>query len=145
MSIELKALCRLALIQNSDIAPGHLRKMASHCGGVSPTAHLAPFDNINANYADGGNGTYKYVLANLLKEDITSLSDMQQAEINECRKLGKVKAGDIIEACLAAGDASDAHEIGRVRTYDTVLGGARGTGDEVTPWIERQVHAVCED
>ena len=47
---------------------------------------------------------------------------------------------DLIEASLAAADMASALERGAVPSWATLVGGAHGSGDEVTAWLVRAVY-----
>ena len=117
-----------------------MRKLASHCGGVPPTAQLKAF-NDTPWVADPGNGLYASIVQRLLDHvNLEATSPEDIARIDLVRKLNVEHKADLIEAALAAANAAHCIETSQRFAWTTMVGGACGTDDDITRWLVKCVH-----
>ena len=135
-------LWRLCVTADTSIVPGELRKFASHCGGVPPSAKLKAF-NDTPMLADPGNYCYAAVVARLLRHvaehEPEAYASLPHWGAQMLRKMGSEKVGDVCEAVLAAANAAADREQGRSHQWETLRGGAAPAADASVPLLVRLI------
>jgi hypothetical protein len=141
LSDPVAALRRLCIIQNQ---PRELRKMASHCGGITPNdAYGVHAFKDTPGVADAGNAIYAAFVDRLLDYGNEAAADVDSWKIEQLKGLNAEHKGDLVEAALAAANAAAAKERGLEWTWVSLQGGACGVADDVTRFIERAVCWQC--
>ena len=135
-------LWRLCVTADTDMVPGELRKFASHCGGVPPSAKLQAFTDTPM-LADPGNHCYAAVVARLLrhvaKHEPEAYVSLPHWGAQMLHKMGEEKVGDVCEAVLAAANAAADREQGRSHRWETLRGGAAPAADASVPLLVRLI------
>ena len=138
--IFAQVLHRLALFGDTTIVPKKLRNLASHCGGVPPTAHLAPFKDTPW-VADPGNGVYGKIVRKLMRiQNAEAAAGVERAHVSNISPCNDESLGDLVEASLAAANAASCIQKAVPHTWPTLIGGAHAHGDLVTRWLVDTVH-----
>ena len=127
---------------DTDMVPGELRKFASHCGGVPPSAKLQAFTDTPM-LADPGNHCYAAVVARLLRHvaehEPEAYVSLPHWGAQMLHKMGEEKVGDVCEAVLAAANAAADREQGRSHRWETLCGGAAPAADASVPLLVRLI------
>ena len=135
-------LWRLCVTADTDMVPGELRKFASHCGGVPPSAKLRAFTDTPM-LADPGNHCYAAVVARLLRHvaehEPEAYVSLPHWGAQMLHKMGEEKVGDVCEAVLAAASAAADREQGRSHRWETLRGGAAPAADASVPLLVRLI------
>jgi len=131
-TVDQETLHRLCLLADETVVPPVLRKLASHCGGIPPSARFPAFVD-TPQVADPSNKVYAAWVRRLLS--------YTQPEAEDAWRVQKISAfneghqGDLVEASLAAAEAAAARAQGRERSWAGLVGGGHAADDRVTPFI----------